>query len=163
MVIVVMGPAGSGKTLVGSVLSAALGWLFVDGDDCHPPRNVQLMREGIPLTDHDRAPWLRELHDIISRVVHRREHAVIACSALKARYRDQLRGDLRPVRFVYLQASPALLASRLEARAGHFAGPPLLESQLADLEAPADAAALIVDAAKEPAILVAAIRRELGL
>jgi gluconokinase len=163
MVIVVMGPAGSGKSTIGMALAADLGWAFVDGDDHHPAGNVQLMREGQPLSAQDRAPWLRALHDIIARRLDRREHAVMACSALKAAYRDVLRGVLRPVRFVYLHADRELLAARLAARPHHFAGPALLDSQLADLEAPDDDAAITLDAAKEPTILVALIRKELGV
>jgi gluconokinase len=163
MVIVVMGPAASGKSTVGMALAADLGWAFVDGDDHHPAVNVQLMHEGRPLSDEDRAPWLRALHDIIARYLNRREHAVMACSALKASYRDLLRGDLRTVRFVYLHADRDVLAARLATRLHHFAGPALLDSQLADLEPPDEGAAITLDAAKEPLILVGMIRRELGL
>jgi gluconokinase len=163
MVIVVMGPAGSGKSTVGRALAAALGWTFVDGDDHHSAANVQIMREGHPLHDRERLPWLRELHAIIARAMDRREAAVIACSALKASYRDLLRGDLRQVRFVYLHADRSLLRSRLERRAHHFAGPDLLDSQLEDLEPPDGDTALVVDAAREPLVLVSMIRRELGL
>jgi carbohydrate kinase (thermoresistant glucokinase family) len=163
MVIVVMGPAGSGKSTVGRALAAALGWLFIDGDDHHSPANVQLMRAGHPLGDDQRLPWLRELHDIIARAMDRREHAVLACSALKASYRDLLRGDLRQVRFVYLHADRSLLLSRLEGRAHHFAGPDLLDSQLATLEPPQGDTAIVVDAAREPLILVSIVRTELGV
>jgi gluconokinase len=163
MVIVVMGPAGSGKSTVGTALAADLGWTFVDGDEHHPAGNVELMRAGRPLGDRERALWLRELHDIVARHINRREDAVLACSALKASYRDLLRGDMRPVRFVYLQADRQVLARRLEARSGHFAGPALLDSQLADLEPPDNDAAMTLDAANEPVILVAMIRRELGV
>jgi gluconokinase len=163
MVIVVMGPAGSGKSTVGTALAADLGWIFVEADNHHSTENVKLMRAGHPLADEDRAPWLRELHEIIARFIGRREHAVIACSALKASYRDVLRGDLRPIRFVYLHADRALLSTRLERRAAHFAGAALLDSQLADLEPPDGDTALTLDAAKDPWILVSTIRRELGV
>jgi gluconokinase len=163
MVIVVMGPAGSGKSTVGSALAADLGWPFIEGDDHHPAENVHLMQAGQALADEHRMPWLRDLHEIIGRVMNRREHAVIACSALKAGYRDLLRGDLRPVRFIYLQAGRALLSARLDRRVHHFAGPALLDSQLADLELPDSDSAITMDAARQPAILVAMIRRELGV
>jgi gluconokinase len=162
MVIVMMGPAGSGKSTVGRALAADLGWAFIEGDDHHSAEHVQMMRAGRPLSDADRAPWLRELHEIIARVMSRREHAVMACSALKASYRDILRNDLRPVRFVYLRADRALLQARLDGR-HHFAGADLLDSQLTDLEIADDDAALTLDAAKDPAILVPMIRRELGV
>jgi gluconokinase len=163
MIIVVMGPAGSGKSTVGVALAADLGWAFVEGDDHHSAEHVRLMQAGHPLSDHDRAPWLRELHEIIARVLSRREHAVLACSALKASYRHLLSGELRPVRFVYLHADRALLSARLHERSRHFAGSALLDSQLAALEAPDEDTAITLDAAKSPAILVPMIRRELGL
>jgi gluconokinase len=144
-------------------LATELGWTFIEGDDHHPFENVQLMQAGQPLDDHHRAPWLRELHEIITGVLNRRGHAVIACSALKAGYRETLRGDLRPVRFVYLHADRALLLARLDGRVHHFAGPALLDSQLTDLEPPDSNSAFTVDAAKDPAILVPMIRRELGV
>jgi gluconokinase len=148
MVIVVMGAAGSGKSTVGTALAADLGWIFVEGDDHHPVANLKLMQAGRPLADADRAPWLRALHEIIAGAINRR---------------DLLRGDLRPIRFVYLHADRALLSARLEGRAHHFAGAALLDTQLADLEPPDQHTAFTLDAAKGPVILVAMIRRELGV
>lgn len=162
MVIVLMGAAGSGKSTVGRALAADLGWLFVDGDDHHSADHRLQMRQGQGLTDAQRAGWLRQLHDIIERVMSRREHAVVACSALKEAHRDALRGDLRPVRFVFLKAPRAVLEARLERRQGHFAGPALLHGQLLDLEEPGESA-VTLDAGKPPDILVPVIRRELGL
>lgn len=162
MVIVLMGAAASGKSTVGRALAADLGWLFVDGDDYHSPDHIQQMRQGQGLTDAQRAGWLRHLHDIIERVLARREHAVVACSALKAAHRDALRGDLRPVRFVHLKAPRPVLEARLERRQHPFAGPAILHSQLLDLEEPGESA-VSLDATKAPDILVPAIRRELGL
>ncbi len=156
-----MGVAGSGKTLIGRALAAELGWRFVDGDDLHSEANVAKMRAGIPLDDNDRAAWLQALHGIIARALDRREHLVVACSALKERYRQTLRGGLRQVRFVHLAADEQTLRKRLESRRGHFAGPQLLRSQLADLEPPADA--LTVDATAAPEEILWAIRREFGL
>jgi gluconokinase len=163
MIIVVMGPAGSGKSTVGMALAADLGWTFVEGDEHHSVDNIKRMQAGHPLDDRDRAPWLLELHEIIARTLGRRQHAVLACSALKSSYRDQLRADLRPVRFVYLHADRALLTARLADRVHHVVGPALLDSQLADLEPPDHDTAITLDAAKPPAILVPMIRRELGL
>ncbi len=161
MVIVVTGAAGAGKTTIGRALAAELGWRFVDADEFHPPANVEKMRRGRPLTDADREEWLAALHDIIARAVDRREAIVLACSALKRRYRHTLRGALRSVRFVYLKAEEATLRARLTTRAGHFAGPALLASQLADLEEPGDA--LAVEAVWPPEQILGAIRREFGV
>lgn len=159
--IILMGPAGAGKTTVGKALAADLGWLFVDGDDYHSPANVARMASGAGLSDVERDSWLRDLHAIIARAMDRRDHLVLACSALKARYRDVLRGDLRPVRFVYLKAARPELEARLERRPRHFAGPALLHSQLMEFEDPGEGA-IVVDATQELDILVPQIRRELG-
>lgn len=156
-----MGVAGAGKTTIGRTLAAELGWRFVEGDDYHAPAAVARMRAGAPLTDLDRAPWLAALHAIASASLDRREPLILTCSALEARYRQIVRGDLRNVRFVHLIADAGTLARRLADRGGHFAGPALLASQLADLEPPMDA--LAVDAARPPEEIVRAIRRELGL
>lgn len=162
MVIILMGPAGAGKSTVGKALAADLGWVFVDGDDYHSPANLARMQSGVGLTDLERDAWLHDLHTVVARAMERRDHVVVACSALKARYREALRGDLRPVRFVYLKAPRPVLEGRLERRPRHFAGPALLHSQLMDLEDPGDSA-MTVDATLELDILVPLIRRELGL
>jgi gluconokinase len=161
VVVILLGVAGAGKTTIGRALAERNGWRFVDGDDYHTPAAVAKMRAAIALTDADRTGWLASLHAIAAAVLDRREHAVIACSALKERYRDALRGTLRPVRFVYLKADEATLRRRLEERGGHFAGPALLTSQLADLEEPT--AALTIDAARPPEEIVKAIGYALGL
>jgi gluconokinase len=161
MVIVIMGPAGAGKTTIGQALAAELGWRFVDGDEAHPPGNIEKMHAGIPLTDADREPWLTALHAIAAQAIGRGQPTVIACSALKERYRQLLRGGLDPVRFVYLQATEAVLQRRLAERASHFFNPALLATQLAALEEPADA--LLVDATWPPARILGAIRYEFGV
>ena len=157
-----MGAAGAGKTTVGRALAAALGWPFVDADDLHPDRSIEKMPAGVPLTDADRAPWLVTLRaTVMERAIDRREHLVLACSALKERDRNTLRGGLRPVRVVHLKADRGLLEQRLAARPSHFFGPALVSSQLADLEEPADA--LIVDAAWSVEQILAAVRHEFGV
>jgi gluconokinase len=161
MVVIVMGAAGAGKTTIGRALAAELGWRFVDGDDLQPSGNIEKMRHGRPLTDDDRAPWLDRLHALIARAIDRRDHVVVACSALKERYRQTLGRGLRSVRFVHLSADASLLRHRLSTRLNHFAGPELLASQLADLEVPGDA--IIVDASAEPADILDRIRHELGV
>lgn len=156
-----MGVAGSGKTFVGRTLAAALGCRFEDADAYHAPANVAKMSRGLPLTDAERAPWLAALHDVIARAVDRREPLVLACSALKERYRETLRGDLRTVRFVHLVADEATLHRRLASRPSHPVGPSLLASQLADLEPPADA--LTIDTTQPIDHILNTIRREFGL
>ena len=156
-----MGVAGSGKTTIGSALAKATGWRFIDADSFHSAAAVAKMRAGVPLTDEDRATWLAALHDRIARALDRREHAVLACSALKSRYRRTLRGSLQGVRFVHLTADAQTLARRLVDRSDHFAGPSLLASQLADLEEPTEA--LAIDATRPPEQIVGTIRREFGI
>jgi gluconokinase len=164
MVVVVMGPAGSGKTTVGRRLAASLGWPFHEGDAFHPPENVALMRAGVPLGDAERAPWLDALAAVIARTLAGGGGAVLACSALRRDYRRRLAPlgrAARSVLFVYLRADPALLEARLAARTGHYFAPSLLTSQLATLEEPGDgepSPVLTLDAAADPDALVAAIR-----
>lgn len=156
MIVVVMGVAGSGKTTVGKLLAQQLGWPFYDGDDFHPPANVEKMRTGTPLTDADREGWLTTLRQLIEKLQRENLSVVVVCSALKQAYRQQL-GD---VRLIYLKADPGLLQKRLKERKGHFFTAELLTSQLETLEEPADA--ITLDAAMEPDTLVADIRRALG-
>jgi gluconokinase len=163
VVIIVMGAAGAGKTTTGRALAAELGWPFIEGDDRHPAANVEKIRAGQALTDADRAPWLAALHATIARSVDRREPLVMACSALKRRYREILRSDCRGVRFVFLQAGRPELAKRLASRAGHFAGISILDSQLAALEEPSNDEALTVDTTSPPERILAAIRAEFGV
>ncbi|QRK12119.1 gluconokinase [Archangium violaceum] len=163
MVVIVMGVSGAGKTTVGTRLAAALGWRFLDADDFHPPGNVAKMAAGIPLTDEDRGPWLERLRELVrSALEETGEDLVLACSALKGTYRERLTVDAARQRWVYLYASPELLAERLTRRSGHYMSPTLLGSQLATLEVPRDALAVDVSTA-EPDTVVARILRELGL
>jgi gluconokinase len=161
MIVIVMGVSGSGKTTVGRSLAEALGWPFSDGDDLHPPANLEKMAAGLPLTDADRLPWLEELRRRIERHRAAGESAVIACSALKASYREILAEDREEVRFVHLTGSPELIRRRLEQRQGHFMKAVMLDSQLAALEPPTDAVA--VDVAGSPEEIVAEIRGRLGV
>lgn len=155
-----MGISGAGKTTVGARLAADLGARFVDADDLHPPENIARLRAGIALDDADRAPWLRALADAIDGWLERGDDVVLACSALRAAYRDQLRRDPARVVFVHLEISPALARARVSRRTGHFLRDPhIVDSQLRTLEPPEDA--IVVDAALPPDVLVAAIVREL--
>lgn len=166
-VVIVMGVAGAGKTTVGRALAESLGWRFHDADDFHPPANVARMRAGLPLGDAERAPWLDALHDIVARDVAAGAHAVLACSALKRRYREVLVPRDVPagaVRVAYLRVSRSELERRLTTRVAHFASVALLDSQLATLEEPAsDEGALVLDGGRPVAAIVAEIRRTLGL
>lgn len=163
LVIIVMGVSGAGKTTVGRALSAALGWPFVEGDDYHPASNVEKMRHGIPLTDADRAPWLARLRGVIDETIAKGGHAVIACSALREAYRQELTPP-RPVgavRFVLLDVPEDVLHARLAHRVGHYMPASLLGSQLATLERPADA--LCVDGTLPPETIVRRIREAFGV
>jgi len=154
VVILLMGVSGSGKTTVGQLLASQLGWEFADGDDYHPAANVEKMRNGIPLTDADRAPWLETLRALIAGWIAAGKNVVLACSALRRAYRESLR--VAPeVRVVYLKGTPQLLRERLHARVGHFMTERMLESQLAALEEPEDA--VVVDVDRAPARIVAEI------
>lgn len=135
MVILVMGVAGSGKTTIGTELARRLGWQFADGDDYHPAANREKMSQGIPLTDEDRAPWLATLRQLIADWISKGMGAVLACSALKKAYRDELRVGPE-VCFLYLKADPEVLRRRLHNRTGHYMKEGMLASQLATLEEP---------------------------
>jgi carbohydrate kinase (thermoresistant glucokinase family) len=158
---IVMGVAGSGKSTVGHALANAMGWRFADGDDFHPPANIAKMRRGEPLSDEDRGPWLEALRAFLQAKLHEGESCVIACSALKASYREVLLVDPNSVMLVYLKGSREQLNERLGARLGHFMPPTLLDSQLAALEEPDPSAALVCDIANSPEQIVAQIRAAL--
>jgi gluconokinase len=135
-IVVVMGVAGSGKTSVGRQLATVLGWTFAEGDDFHPPANVSKMARGTPLTDADRWPWLDAIGRWIVGETAANRSAVVACSALKRRYRDRLRLAWPALRLVYLRVDREELHRRLAARLEHFFPARLLDSQLQDLEPP---------------------------
>ena len=139
MLIVVMGVAGAGQSTLAQVLATAHDWVCVEGDDYHPATNINKMIGGKALDDHDRAAWLGHLHRRIVELDRRGANAVVACSALKASYRDMLAEDVSDLRFVFLSGSEEAIAQRLRGRRGHFMPPALLESQLAALEPPEDA------------------------
>lgn len=160
MVVVVMGVTGSGKTTIGSILAKRLGWEFADADDFHSAANKEKIRHGIALTDADREPWLAALGERISQWIAAKKNVVLACSALKKTYRQQLRVGAE-VRFVYLKGTYDLIAERLEHRKGHFADEHILASQFATLEEPSDA--IVVDIHPSPEVIVAEICRKLGL
>jgi carbohydrate kinase (thermoresistant glucokinase family) len=155
VIVVVMGVSGSGKTTVAAMLAGRLHWSFADGDDFHSPENIAKMHGGVPLDDDDRLPWLHAIAEQIDRWRAERRPGVIACSALKRRYRDIIVGGRPDVRLLYLQGDRDLIARRLAARHGHFMPKSLLQSQFEALEEPTpDERAIAISAAKAPAALV---------
>jgi gluconokinase len=160
LVIVLMGVAGAGKTTAGKLLAAELGWHFADADDYHSAANVERMRNGVPLTDEDRAPWLEALRALICHWLATGENAVLACSALKRAYRERLRAG-PDVQFVYLKVTPEVLRQRLSNRHRHYMTERMLASQLATLEEPEDA--LMIDAEGSPEKISGEIRARLAL
>jgi gluconokinase len=147
--IVVMGVAGCGKTSVAHAVAARLGGRFIEGDAFHPAANVEKMRQGIGLVDADRWGWLDRLANELKQARERGERVVLACSALKRRYRDRLRLGSPSARFVFLALPPEEAAKRVGQRSGHFMPDSLVASQFADLEAPvAEGFTLTVDATR---------------
>jgi gluconokinase len=160
MILLLMGVTGAGKTTVGRALAGELHWRFADADDYHSSGNIAKMHAGVPLTDADRAPWLQALHDAIAAWIRANENVVLACSALKASYRETL--VVSPgVKLIYLRASPELIAARVAARTGSYMNPQLVPSQFATLEEPQNA--LVVDASGTVQQIVSQIRSALGL
>ena len=160
VLILVMGVAGSGKTLIGAKLAESLHCTFADADSFHPTANTEKMSRGVPLTDEDREPWLAAIRKALHDWQAAGECAVVTCSALKERYREYLTRDCT-VRIVYLKGDYDLVHERLASRQGHFMKPGMLTSQFADLEEPANA--IVVDIAGTPEEIVAEIRSKLSL
>lgn len=160
-VFVIMGVSGCGKSTVGEALAQKLNVPFYDGDDFHPPENVVKMASGIPLTDTDRAPWLANLHDLLADHVARGETAVLACSALKRKYRDQLREDNNNVIFVYLHGEFDLIWQRMQSRQNHFMKAEMLQSQFDTLESPTVDEGIIIEIDQDIESILARIEQEL--
>jgi gluconokinase len=161
-VLVVMGVSGSGKSTIGSQLALALRWDFEDGDWFHPARNIDKMHAGIPLTDEDRAPWLIAIADFVDQARLARAHVVIACSALKRRYRAVIIGNRPDVRLVYLKGDLDLVSRRVATRHEHFMPASLLKSQFEALEEPGpDENPVVVSIAPRPREIVAQILADL--
>jgi gluconokinase len=160
VVVIIMGATGAGKTTIGTMLAAQLNWQFADADNFHPPANIEKMSHGIPLDDADRAPWLAAMRKAILEWIAAGKNVVLACSALKRAYRDELRPSPE-VKVIYLKGTYALFSERIRQRHGHFAGEGILAGQFADLEEPDDA--ITIDAAKSPEEIVAEIRKRLAL
>ena len=164
VVLVLMGVSGSGKTTIGELLAARLGWPYEEGDALHPPANVAKMHAGHPLDDADRAPWLAKVADWVDARLDAGECGVITCSALKHAYRDLIDRRGKGVEFVWLHGPRELIASRLATRQGHFMPASLLDTQFATLEEPvAGEPVLRVEIGATPEIIVANIIDALGL
>ncbi|NJS37827.1 MAG: gluconokinase [Rhodobacteraceae bacterium] len=156
--IVIMGVSGCGKSSVGEGLAARLGIPYRDGDDLHPASNVEKMRDGVPLTDDDRWPWL----DRVAEVLATEAPVIVGCSALRRAYRDRLReGAGGPVRFLHLTGSKDLIAARMAARTGHYMPTSLLDSQFAALEPPGPDEALAIDIDQPLEAIIAAAAKGL--
>lgn len=153
-----MGVAGSGKTTLGRKLAASLACPFFDADDHHSRENREKLSRGQPLTDQDREPWLKGLGDSIRRWNKDQPLTVLACSALKQKYRDLLSGS-GPTSWVYLKGDKGLIGQRILARQGHFVDPAILESQFADLEEPREA--IQVDIREDPDKMTERVMRAL--
>jgi len=136
MIVVIAGVSGTGKSTVGQKLADKLNIPFFDADDFHPLSNVNKMKDGVPLTDADRGPWLEVLSALLSDQ-EKKSGAVLACSALKETYRKQLSSKcIQPLQWLILTGSYELLKERLEGRSDHFLDSRLLNSQLSTLELP---------------------------
>jgi gluconokinase len=135
-VLLVCGVSGSGKSTVGTLLAARLGWVYAEADAFHPPANVAKMAAGDPLDDADRAPWLAAIGRFVDETTAAGRPAVVTCSALKRTYRNELRAGRPQLRLIFLEAPFELIRQRLSARADHFFPADLLASQFRDLEAP---------------------------
>ncbi|EOQ75260.1 gluconokinase [Acinetobacter lactucae] len=163
MIVIAMGVCGTGKTLIGELLSEQLACEFLDGDTLHSAANKSKMSQGIPLTDEDRMPWLQAIRKVIEEKQQAGETAVFTCSSLKRVYRDILRGSDQNVQFIYLKGSYELLQQRLAERAGHFFDPSLLQTQLDTLEEPDAHEAITIDIALTPEQIVVQVMQKLGI
>jgi gluconokinase len=158
-IVLIMGVSGSGKSTFGAALATRQGWKFADADDYHPPANRKKLIRGQALTDADREPWLRRLHELVKEHLRNKHSFVLACSALKASYREMLIGQLEDVKIVFLEGSRELIAERMRQRE-HFMPVSLLETQLATLEPPTNA--IIVDIAQPLETMLEQVVTQLG-
>ena len=163
MIVIIFGVSGAGKTTVGKLLARELDWSFLEADDFHPAANIEKMRNGHPLTDEDRWPWLDCLRKQIEQLLSGCENAVLACSALKRAYRDRLRVS-DEVKFVFLRGDYALVEKQLRSRHRHFMKAALLQSQFDNLEEPQPYEnALTIQLGRTPQEIVEEIKTNLNL
>jgi gluconokinase len=159
MIVILMGVSGVGKTTIGEILSVKLSWPLFDADQFHSAASIEKMRNGIPLEDADRWPWLDRMNAMLREHEARGESVLLACSALKQVYRDRLSKGTAELRWIFLKGRFELIQARLEARKGHYMKAGLLESQFAALEEPGDA--LNVDIDDTPDAIADSILRRL--
>ena len=157
-----MGVSGAGKSVVGKALGDSLGWPFLDADEFHPESNRAKMTAGIPLNDDDRQPWLERLNQELVARDGRNDPAVLACSALREKYRETLKRGLPGLVFVHLKADPETITQRVGNRPGHFMPATLVKSQFDTLEAPGESDALVLDATQPITTSVTQIRAFIG-
>jgi len=164
MIVVLMGVSGSGKTTIGTLLSERTGAVFADADDYHPVANKEKMAAGHPLNDEDRQPWLETLNGVMRGWFGEGRSGILACSALKAKYRETLSAGMPAgtVHFVLLDGSPELIAERLATRKHEYMNPNLLASQLKTLEKPAEGEAFCVVNDRAPGVIVDEILAHVG-
>jgi carbohydrate kinase (thermoresistant glucokinase family) len=165
VIAIVAGVSGSGKSTVGALVAGQLGWPFTDGDSLHPEANIAKMASGVALTDEDRMPWLRAIGAWMDGQIRLHEPGLVACSALKRTYRDQLLAERPSARMAFLLIGQEAAARRLAARHGHFFDPALLDSQFADLEPPGpdEASVVTVAVSGRPEETADAVLRTLGI
>jgi len=160
MIVLVMGTTGAGKTTIGKLLAEKLGWIFLDADDFHPAANIAKMKQGIPLDDADRGPWLAAMHEELVRHNTVGKSCVLACSALKESYRKTIGAGLE-MKIVYLKGAYEEMRAHILARHGHFAGEGILAGQFRDLEEPAGA--IVEPVTLLPEQIVKQVREKLKL
>jgi gluconokinase len=155
MIVVLMGVSGAGKTTIGRLVAARLGWKFIEGDDYHPQENVAKMAAGTALDDNDRWPWL----DALNQRLRIEREAIVTCSALKESYRKRLLAGIADARIVYLHAPKTVIAERVARRKHKYMPASLLDSQFATLEPPKGA--IEIDVSGQPQATVEAIAQAL--
>jgi gluconokinase len=157
---VLMGVSGSGKTTVGKLLAERLGWTFYDADDFHSPASIAKMTAGSPLNDEDRAPWLESLHELISSSIKHNSPGVLACSALKDKYRQLLVSGIENIHIVYLKGDYAVIQQHMQARQGHYMKSEMIKSQFDVLEEPENVS--VMDVRRSPDEIVDKILEKTG-
>jgi gluconokinase len=159
MITILMGVSGSGKSTIGQKVARDLGWIFIDADEYHSEQSIAKMKRGVSLTDEDRYPWLLALDTLIKQLDNKHRMALLACSALKKKYRTLLRGHGADITFIYLKADFHLIEERMSSRSDHLMPVSLLQSQFKDLEEPEEV--ITIDAANGPEWIVSQIRDNL--